>query len=122
MRGGLSERAQPNSGKGGSDGMEGWIYQNTADDVAQMRHVVDIGEGAGDQDVVLARHGGRRFPGCAHGEMCCDVTLVVVESLSERAVAWGNGGVLFGSNFSPRCPANCLGLWASQRWGDSWGT
>lgn len=31
----------------------GEIYQDTADDVAQMRNIVDIGQSAGDEYVVL---------------------------------------------------------------------
>lgn len=42
------------------------IYQDTADDVAQMWHVVDVGQGTRDENVLLARQGINRFPGSAH--------------------------------------------------------
>ncbi len=42
------------------------------------------------------------------------------ESLSGAVLGEWRGSVWFKLQ-SQRCPANCLGLWASQRWGDSRG-
>lgn len=44
-----------------SHGQTAKAYQNATDDVAEMGHVVYVGQGAGDQDVVLPRDGEQRL-------------------------------------------------------------
>ena len=45
-------------------------HKNTANDVAQMGHVVDIREGRGDEDVLLALLGQDLVFGAVHSGSC----------------------------------------------------
>lgn len=84
-------------------------YQNTADDVAQMRDVVDIRQGAGDKDVLLTRDGqdGRLGGTCTAHDCCLAINrfskvVVVLESFLSRPAQSNNGGV-----DSQRCRKKC---------------
>jgi hypothetical protein len=52
--------------RGRCGGCESRNYQNTADDVAEMRNVVDVWQRAGNENILLSRRRKRRLAGCAH--------------------------------------------------------
>lgn len=85
------------------------IYQNTANDVAQMRHVVDVGQSAGDENILFPRLGKNRLSTRAHLELpSCSLLFL------SYAV---NRGVLSSSNFQLAGPSRYY-YWG--RWGESW--